>query len=78
MLVLVADLIPLIFGIYIWETGDGIKDKNIGETTIIESLSVLLPYGSSLILLYTTADFFKVNLGMKFAGWFKKKEKVKV
>ena len=61
-------MVPVVFGSYLWYNADGEKDEKLGQTEMINSISVLLPYGASLILLGISMDYVKNDLDIVFAS----------
>ena len=57
---------PFFIGLYVWTFPDGSHDQTVGEETMIESLCVLIPYISSLIVLYCSMEYIKKDLHMLF------------
>ena len=68
MVALIVQLVPTIFGSYLWYNADGVKDETLGQTAMINSILVLLPYMASLILLGISMDYVKSDLEIVFAG----------
>ena len=62
--VLFLDVVPFCFGCYLWFYGDGPKDQEIGQTTMIEALANTLPYIYSLVLMYVTLEYIHTDLHM--------------
>lgn len=56
-IVLILDLFPIAFGLYIFYYADGSKDRDIGQATMMEALANTLPYIYSLILLCLTMTY---------------------
>jgi len=69
LIVLILDIIPLVFGCYIWYYGDGSKDQTIGQTTMVECLANLLPYAYSLILLYLSLTYIEKGQSLLLGGY---------
>ena len=69
-IVLILDMVPMVFGCYIWYKGDGKSDKEVGQATMVEALAVLLPYSFSLILLFLSLEYLRADLThLTFAGY---------
>ena len=65
---LFVQMIPLCVGAYLWYFKDGQEDAQIGEMTFMQSLSALLPYACSLIMMYVALDLIKGDFGLAFAA----------
>ena len=65
-LTLVVQLVPVVFGCYIWFFHDGTVESDLGETTMMQSLTALLPYGCSLVVFYISMNYLKSDLNMVF------------
>ena len=64
---LLVPITAFIFGSVIWYKADGEMDNQIGQSTMMQALMVLLPYISSLIVHEVVLDYTKVDLGLAFA-----------
>ena len=60
--VLLLDLFPLVFGMYIFYYADGKKDRDIGQTTMMEAVANTLPYIYSLCLLCLCMTYIQKDL----------------
>mmetsp|Transcript_13095 Transcript_13095/g.22103 ORF Transcript_13095/g.22103 Transcript_13095/m.22103 type:complete len:124 (+) Transcript_13095:199-570(+) len=68
LITLIIQLFPLFFGTYVWYYGQTVKERDLGETTLIETVQVLLPFITSLILFYMTTHGMQKGLNMLFAA----------
>ena len=59
---------PVGFGLLIWYKQDGKEDGALGQTTLVQSLSALLPFAASLIILKVSMDFMGRDLNMLFSA----------
>lgn len=64
----VVQIIPVVFGCYIWYFQDGTYDGDIGQTTMIQSISALLPFLASIALMKISMDFIRKDLNMLFGA----------
>ena len=67
--VLLLDLFPLAFGLYIFYYADGSKDRDIGQTTMMEAMANTLPYIYSLCLLCLVMTYIQKDLNKQYGGY---------
>ena len=63
---LLIPVIYLFYGSMIWYKADGDMDNQLGQATMMQSLMILLPYVSSLIVLETVLEYTKRDLNLDF------------
>ena len=61
-------MVPAVFGCYLWYNADGANDEKLGQNEMINSISVLLPYLASLVMLGISMDYVKNDLDIVFAS----------
>ena len=54
---LLVQLIPVLFGAYIWYKQDGKLAGDVAQETVTEAMSALLPFACSLLILKISMDF---------------------
>ena len=67
LITLIVQIIPVVFGLYIWYFQDGEFESDVGQSLLMESLTTLIPFVASLIVFKISMDFLKTDLNMLFA-----------